>query len=55
MVQWVVGSILPWGGPIKLFLILASAPQLVKQRPWYVLSCLWDDVYKITLAASQNE
>ena len=34
------------GGPIELFLIPASVPRLVKQRPWYVLSYLWDDVYK---------
>ena len=24
-------------------------------RPWYVLSCLWDGAYKITLAANQKE
>ena len=24
----------------------AIDPQLVKQRPWYVLCCLWDDAYK---------
>ena len=41
-----------WGGPIELFLVPASAPRLVYQRPWYVLSCLWDDAYKITLVAS---
>ena len=45
MVRLVVGSILH-GEPIELFLIPASAPQLVKQRLWYVLSCLWDGVYK---------
>ena len=28
MVQWVVGSIIH-GGPIELFLVLASAPRLV--------------------------
>ena len=22
--------------------------------PWYVLSCLWDDAYKITLAANRK-
>ena len=39
-----------------LFLILpASAPRLVYQRPWYVLSCLWDDAYKRTLAAYRKE
>ena len=44
-----------WGGPIELFLVPASTQRLVKQRPWYVLSCLWDDVYKRTLAANQKE
>ena len=29
MVRWVVGSIPSWGGPIELFLVPASAPQLV--------------------------
>ena len=38
-----------WGGPIELFLVPASAPRLVYQRPWYVLSCLWDCAYKKTL------
>ena len=33
-------------GPIELFLVPASAPQLAYQRPWYVLSCLWDDACK---------
>ena len=49
-----VGSI-PLGGRIKLFLVVASAPRLVQQRPWYVLSCLWDGAYKRTLAANQKE
>ena len=48
MVRWVVGSI-THGGPIELFLVPASAPRLVYQRLWYVLSCLWDDAYKKTL------
>ena len=26
----------------------------VKQRLWYVLSCLWDGAYKIILAANQK-
>ena len=43
------------GGPIELFLVPASAPRLVQQRPWYVLSCLWDDAYKRTLAANWKE
>ena len=49
MVQWVVGLILH-GGPIELFLVPASAPQLVYKRPWYVLSCLLDGAYIRTLA-----
>ena len=53
-VRWVIGSILH-GGPIELFLVPASAPRLVKQRPWYVLSCLLDGVYKRTLAANRKE
>ena len=51
MVRLVVGSIL-YGGPIELFLVPASAPRLLQQRPWYVLSYLWDDAYKRTLAAN---
>ena len=54
MVRWVVGSI-QHGGTIELFLVLDSATRLVYQRPWYVLSCLWDDAYKITLAANREE
>ena len=42
-------------GPIELFLVPASAPRLVQQRPWYVLSCLWDDACKTTLAANRKE
>ena len=49
MVRWVVGWILH-GEPIGLFLVPASAPQ----RQWYVLSCLWDDAYKRTLAANRR-
>ena len=44
-----------WGGPIELNLVPASAPRLVEQRPWYVLSCLWDGAYKRTLAANRKE
>ena len=54
MVRWVVGSI-PQGGPIELFLVPASVPRMVYQRPWYVLSCLWDGVYNRTLAANRKE
>ena len=37
-----------WGEPIELFLVPSIAPRLVLQRPWYVLSCLWDGAYKRT-------
>ena len=47
-IRWIVGSNLH-GGPIELLLVPASAPRLVQQRPWYVLSCLWDGAYKSTL------
>ena len=40
-----------WGGPIKLFLVPASAPQ----RPWYVLSCLWVGSHKSTLVDNRKE
>ena len=42
------------GGTIELFLVPASAPRLVYQRPWYVLSCLWDGAYKRTLAVNRK-
>ena len=44
-----------WGGPIELFLVPSSDPRLVYQRPWYVLSCLWDGAYKRTLAVNRKE
>ena len=44
-----------WGGPIELFLVPARIPRLVKQRPWYVPSCLLDGAYKRTLAVNRNE
>ena len=50
MLKLVVGSI-RHDGPIELFLVPASA----QQRPWYVLSCLWHDAYKISLAANRKE
>ena len=43
-----------WGGPIELFLVPASAPRLVQQRPWYVLSCLEMVHIKRTLAVIQE-
>ena len=30
------------GVGIELFLVPASAPRLVYQKPWHVLSCLWE-------------
>ena len=44
-----------WSVPIELFLVPAIAPRLVYQRPWYVLSCMWDGAYKRTLAVNRNE
>ena len=44
-----------WGGPIELFLIPASALRLVLERLWYVLSCMWDDAYKRTLAVNRKK
>ena len=38
-----------------LFLVPASAPRLVQQRLWYVLSYLWDGAYKRTLAVNRKE
>ena len=56
MVLWVVGSILH-GGPIQLFLIPGQCTINVvkKKKMWYMLSCLWDYAYKITLVANQKE
>ena len=42
------------GAPIGVVFVQPRAPRLVKQRPCYVLSCLWDDVYKRTLAANRK-
>ena len=44
-----------WGGPIELFLVPTSDPRQMLQRPCYVVSCLWDDAYKITLAVNRKE
>ena len=44
-----------WGGPIELFLDPASAPRLVEQRLWYVLSCLGWCILKKNLAVNQKE
>ena len=39
----------------ELFLVPPSAPWLVYQRLWYVLSCLGNGAYKRTHAANQKE
>ena len=41
--------------PLSYFSFQQCAPRLVYQRPWYVLSCLWDGPYKITLAVNRKE
>ena len=38
-----------------LFSVPTSVPQLVYQRPWYVLFCLWKSAYKRSLAAYRKE
>ena len=38
-----------------LFSVPTSSPQLVYQRPWYVLFCLWKSAYKRSLAAYRKE
>ena len=48
-VVWILGMCI-------LFCLLAtSGPQLVYQRPWYVLFCLWKSAYKRFLAAYRKE
>ena len=54
MVQWVV-RLIPHDRPIELFIIPASSPQLVQQRPWYVPFYLWDGAYNRSLAANWKE
>ena len=45
----------PKQGLLPNKLITYYYTQLVEQRLWYVLSCLWDGAYKRTLAANQKE
>ena len=47
MVRWVLGSIRHGVDPLSYF---SFQPVL---HDWYVLSCLWDGVYKITLAVNR--
>ena len=51
MVQWVVRLILH-GGPIELFLVPVND---LCNKGHSMLSCLWDDAYKRTLAANRKE
>ena len=46
MVRKFVGSIFHGGTMIR---------PLIKQRTWYVLSCLWDGAYKRSLAANRKK
>ena len=43
------------GFVLILFSVPTSGPQLVYQRPWYVLFCLWKSAYKRSLAAYRKE
>ena len=54
MVHRVIRSIPP-GEPKEILLNPASALQIVKQRPWYVLYCLLDGASKRSLAANHEE
>ena len=40
----------PHGGEIELILVSAMS-----QRLWYVVSCPWDDRYKISVVANRKE
>ena len=42
-------------GPIQLFLVPASVPQLVHQSPWYGLYCLVNGAYKTSFGANGKE
>ena len=53
MVRWVVGLILHYR-PFELFIVPASTPQLVKQRSWYVVPCLWAVAYKRPIGANRK-
>ena len=44
-----------WVDPLSYFSFQPVVHDRCKQRLWYVLSCLWDDAYKRTLAASRKE
>ena len=38
----------------ELLSVPTSGPQLVHQRPWYVLSCLWESAYKRLLIGKSS-
>ena len=42
---------------MKVFVIFDALSDIhtTVTRPWYVLSCLWDDSYERTLAANRKE
>ena len=44
-----------WGGvdPLSYYSFQPVLHDWCKQRPWYVLSCMWDGAYKRTLAANR--
>ena len=45
-----------WGRTIELFLVFQPVlHDWCKERLWYVLSCLCDGAYKITLAVNPKE
>ena len=41
--------------PLSYFSLQPVLHDWCNQRPWYVLSRLWDDAYKRTLAANRKE
>ena len=54
MVRLVVRSI-PHGRPIQLLFFAANVPRLVKRITLYVLSCLCDGLYQISIPANWRE
>ena len=44
-----------WGESFTTLSVPTSGPQLVYQRPWYVLFCLWKSAYLRSLAAYRKE
>ena len=50
-----LSEVLSWHSSMVLFSVPTSGPQLVYQRLWYVLFCLWKSAYKRSLAAYRKE